>query len=104
LFEKALVPRLTLRIEHSGYHPTHVTLTRSDKKAKRVYGAAVIEVGPTTKSNWSDELVTEAIALLKVLSGMRTLTIKQRSGIDPAMHARLSKTAKSMDLDTWSIL
>ncbi len=103
LFEKAPTPRLTLQISHHGFHPTIVELSRSDAKSRRSYAAAKIEVGPTTKGNWADELVEEVIQLIRALPGLRTLNIKKRKGVPPEVHARLTKAINALNLDTWTV-
>ena len=90
-------------VTHSSYHPTTIVLTRAAAKAKRSYATARIEVGPTTKSNWSDTLVEEVVELIRAVPGLRTLAIEQRRALEPPAMKRLTNAVKGLKLDTWSI-
>jgi len=77
------------------YHTTLLALTRGD----RGYHHATMTVGPTTRSNWSQQLVDEAINILASLPPtLRELHLTARRHTDPQQVARLRAAAEQMCL------
>ncbi len=104
VFSDALrdAPVRVLRFELGpDYHTTHLELTRGAKG----YQAASMTVGPTTRSNWSQMLIDEAIGILDSLPrSLRELRITTRRSTDPQQIARLRAAAEQMQLDVCDVI
>jgi len=96
----APVATLSFEIGHSSFHPTELRLERGSSGYERV----ALHVGPTSRSNWSEALVNEAIALLDAMpKTMRHLHITARRQTEPRQLARLRAAAEQLALDTCQI-
>lgn len=98
-FTEALIaaPVPTLRFTlNPNFHPTTIELERGERGYHRV----AIELGPTSRDNWSGVLVGEAIAILDILPAtVRELRIKTRRHTAPAQVTRLRAAVAQMALD-----
>jgi uncharacterized protein (TIGR02996 family) len=89
-------PVATLKLELGSYHTTTLQLERG----ARGYERLAMTVGPTMRSNWSEQLVNEAIAILDALGpSLRELRVTVRRQTDPKQTARLRAAAAQMKLD-----
>jgi uncharacterized protein (TIGR02996 family) len=98
LLVEARVP--TLRFEIGHYHETELELERG----ARGYERARLVVGPTMKSNWSHQLVDEAIRMLDSLpKTMRELHVTARKWTEPQQLSRLRAAASQLQLDVYDV-
>jgi hypothetical protein len=104
LLASAPVPHLAFHIKHSDFHPTLVKLLREDSAKKRAYARAEIEVGPTTRSNWSGTLIGEVIDLIRAIPGLAHLNVKLRRSTENEPRARLDKAVKALKLETYALV
>lgn len=94
----ARVPEL--RFEIGGFHETELVLERGGKGYER----ARMTLGPTMKSNWSHQLVDEAIRMLDSLPRtLRELRITTRKWTETQQVARLRAAATQMKLDVCEV-
>ncbi len=92
LFAKALqtAPVATLAFELGTYHPTTLALERGATGYERL----TMTVGPTSRSNWSETLVQEAISILDVMPpSLREVRITARRATDKQQVTRLRTAA-----------
>ena len=97
----APVATLAFELAHSSFHPTELRLERDTAGA---YQRATLLVGPTSRSNWSETLVDEAIVLLDALPRtVRRLHVTARRHTDPRQLARLRAAVEQLALDSWQL-
>jgi hypothetical protein len=96
-------PTRVLRFELGpDYHTTHLELSRGD--VDRGYREARMTVGPTTRGNWSQVLIDEAIGILDSLpKSVRVLHVSARRNTDARQAARLRAAAEQMQLDVCDV-
>ena len=97
LLELARVP--TLRFEIGSFHETELVLERGAKGYER----ARMTLGPTMRSNWSHQLVDEAIRMLDTLPKLRELRVTTRKCTETQQVARLRAAATQMNLDACEV-
>ena len=97
LLEVARVP--TLRFVIGSFHETELVLERGAKGYERAH----MTLGPTMKSNWSPQLVDEAIRMLDALPKLRELHVTTRKWTETQQVARLRAAATQMNLDACEV-
>jgi len=86
----------TLRFEIGSFHETSLVVEREAKG----YAHAHLTLGPTMKSNWSHQLVDEAIRMLDALpKTLRTLQLTTRKWTELHQISRLRAAATQMNLE-----
>jgi len=94
-------PVATLRFELG---PSFHTTTLQLERGARGYERVAMEVGPTSRSNWSEALVDEAIGLLDALPpSVREIRIATRRQTDPKQLARLRSAVAQLNLDVGEV-
>jgi hypothetical protein len=97
LLQQARVP--SLRFEIGSFHETVLELERGTTRYER----ARMTIGPDMKSNWSTQLVDEAIRILDVLPSIRELRVTTRRWTETKQVARLRAAATQMKLDVCEV-
>jgi hypothetical protein len=92
LLAEARVP--SLRFEIGSYHETELVLERGTKGYER----ARMTLGPTMKTNWSQQLVDEAIRMLDNLRTVRSLVVTVRKWTETQQVARLRAAATQLQI------
>lgn len=88
----APVPTLTLTLRPE-WHTTTVRVERGTEKYERV----AIELGPTSKSNWSEALASEVIEVLRILPPtIRELRIAMRKNFEAPSRERVRAAARAL--------
>ncbi|MBA3398105.1 MAG: TIGR02996 domain-containing protein [Deltaproteobacteria bacterium] len=105
LLKAAPVASLRFELEQAawGSDPAHMTTVALSRGAKG-YDRAVMVVGPTVASTWSDSLVDGALAVLENLQPtLRELRITTRPLLEREQVARLRAAATRMKLDVCEV-
>jgi hypothetical protein len=98
IFAGARVPQL--RFEIGSFHATELVLERGASGYERAH----LTLGPTMKSNWSHQLVDEAIRMLDSLPRtLRELRVTTRKWTETQQVARLRAAAIQMKLDVCDV-
>jgi uncharacterized protein (TIGR02996 family) len=99
ILASARVPEL--RFEIGSFHETELVLERGAQGYERAH----LTLGPTMKSNWSHQLVDEAIHMLDSLQGtLRELRVTTRKWTETQQVARLRAAAtEKMKLDVCEV-
>jgi uncharacterized protein (TIGR02996 family) len=98
LLAAARVPKLRFEIGH--FHETELALERGAQGYER----ARLLIGPTMKSNWSAQLVDEAIRMLDSLPRtLRELHVTARKSLETQQLGRLRAAASQQGLDVYDV-